>query len=1423
MKKFIFTTLFVLGMLHWRCSNETFIEMLGDKGDAQLGLTFPTSRGFGDSDINEELLYQVRMIIFKSNSVGIETGLPIINKIYMPLATDPIDEITITEIVPAGYLNIYLIGNEQASMNLDAVTNSAMLNARIVDYTSSASTPGGAFVSPPFVMYSAYKTVHISATGIISHPQVITLSGKTTFPIERTASKLTVHLNCDFVNIGNKAIAIDSALIISMPMIPRLVPQEYTGTSYFSTKLLDVSGYLVNKMTGVNVTGFETVTDGFTFYMPEHLINRTDRSHFTYLRLIGHLVLIPSTKLIYRVPLGNGLATNTAAHLLKNFTTVPAADLTVTRNVHYKLSLDIRGLGELSDVEVWAEVAPWKTKWIAGPIDAPYLNVSTVSAKVDNLRSQRIYFWSNRTDSIYVETIGKINNSSGSNFVVNNTFLTVAGHTPWPTNFTYNPATGIGYFDLILNTGSTITPERYLIYLKSGQLRREIEVFVDYKAPLDAANIRMTAYINAMYDFQKQKLEAYTTDGSVPTGYQWQVSTIRNGVYQDITGATSATYEIPVNYINTDWTSVDKSRELFFKCKMANDAGWTEMTDANALGMLFIRTNSPNYHQEVIPGAPVMPYLTMKRGGSLDGGKINVALLNLGQSGLGAWIVDQSITPPVVKHIADKAGTLNDAADLGDFYQWGRVADGHQHVVWSKDPTTRANQIIPTTGYPNGTSGVVNRDDGVYVFKHYGQIDNSVTTHYGIFIANSNGWRNLTGVADLWGNGDTQRNTAPVSFNGASPTWTVNARVNNPCPDGWRVPTNYEFWDMFRGDGSNLPPATSATPILNPFVYNPLTDNNQWELRPAQPASNSCGAVIITNTSGESLIWPATGLRSSGSLMVSPNGGYLWTSICFSATNGSANMISFIAPNQLVMTYQQGTGAAGGMPVRCVKNEPMVCTAVTGVTISSSGSTLVQVNTNAATLSVATTTPSSATTPFSYQWQRSIDNGTTWMDVIGANTNSLVSTALIEGVTKYRVLVSNACTATPVQSNVIDITGYGPEPFDNALKTYVGAFWKWNQRGERLIRIAGAPAYYGAWTATVIVGNSWIVLDDVMTSDPNVGWRAGAIEASVHNGNDATFDTQHPVNSTATTVSGVMDASNSVIYFRIGLTSNAPSSTTPRYGVVLLTFKNHHLSQRIFIRQGESADFAPGQNSGTRWSPYNVGDINDLSTPRKYPNKVVAYPSQAGFFYQWVYDTSGPQYGFHPIYPDIPISPATVIPNWISPNGGNATAASNSAALCPTGSPNFKLPTGGSSTTNDFYLLMQNSKSVWGYYADGYFDRRALIANPFGSGGNNVQGRAVSVNTSNAADPKNEYVAYAGSLIYNATDNKSLFFPSAGSRIGNNGGNLSNQGHWATYWSSTIDNAVAKTVYYWRVYGAGVAQSQGSTIENYGQNVRCVQ
>ncbi|MDR2233857.1 MAG: hypothetical protein LBE56_12165 [Tannerella sp.] len=41
--------------------------------------------------------------------------------------------------------------------------------------------------------------------------------------------------------------------------------------------------------------------------------------------------------------------------------------------------------------------------------------------------------------------------------------------------------------------------------------------------------------------------------------------------------------------------------------------------------------------------------------------------------------------------------------------------------------------------------------------------------------------------------------------------------------------------------------------------------------------------------------------------------------------------------------------------------------------------------------------------------------------------------------------------------------------------------------------------------------------------------------------------------------------------------------------------KNITLNRRICIRQGHEPDFAPGQNADARWSPYNVGNSQNMS------------------------------------------------------------------------------------------------------------------------------------------------------------------------------------------------------------------------------------
>jgi len=434
-------------------------------------------------------------------------------------------------------------------------------------------------------------------------------------------------------------------------------------------------------------------------------------------------------------------------------------------------------------------------------------------------------------------------------------------------------------------------------------------------------NGRVTAYTNVMYDFQHQTLEAYVTSGAAPVGWQWQVSTSRNGSYVNIPGAVSATYTVPANFIHNystlapGITGTPEKDELFFKCVLTDAIGSAAITDANALGIEFVRTTDGS-------GTPLAgygglgtdnPYLTINRARHNGTGSntINIALLNVG-------------------------ATPADGIGLGDFYQWGRVADGHQRTVWSKQnrSATAINDAgAPSPnpiyafminwlglrsgwGTPSTTSDTVARSVALQVYNPNGngQIDPSNTGFYGNFIT-------TTSVTSDWGQGNTPSNNrwgatttnatranAPVSIS----DWAFQG--NSPCPAGWRVPSWFEQWDIYRGNGTDEPDTVDDS-----GAYNEIHPDNQntWRWRSAQ--NNAYGGVIITNSTGGKLFLPAAGYRNftNGTLnnIIGNTVGYYWSSTYNSSTIAWGLEFS----NSRVAAGRYGGPRAYGFTVRCVK------------------------------------------------------------------------------------------------------------------------------------------------------------------------------------------------------------------------------------------------------------------------------------------------------------------------------------------------------------------------------------------------------------------------------------------------------------------------------------------------------------------------
>ncbi|MCL1974116.1 MAG: BACON domain-containing protein [Bacteroidetes bacterium] len=393
-----------------------------------------------------------------------------------------------------------------------------------------------------------------------------------------------------------------------------------------------------------------------------------------------------------------------------------------------------------------------------------------------------------------------------------------------------------------------------------------------------------------------------------------------------------------------------------------------------------------------------------------------------------------------------------------------------------------------------------------------------------------------------------------------------------------------------------------------------------------------------------------------------------------------------------------------------------------------------------------------------------------------------------------------------------------PPSVPAGVTPYVGAFWRANETGERLIRIQNMGAS-GKWSAIVWYfdgRNLWHpeVGDGIVLAaggSPNIG---GDPEAN-----------QLPARSFGY-AEGEFSPSNQEILFRIGLqrpfsafSKNADFTHTfpARYAVVFINYGGNK-NMRIYIRQGEDPDYMtpPNPAPDIRFSPYNLGNVNDVQYVAKYPNRFVAYPTQAGWLYQWGYSaTLAAPLAYHPI------NPLTATPSGWSGNL-SFNPLYSLAQACP---DNYSLPE--HSSTSAGLSVLTGAASSWGYYADGFFDRRSLNSASFGHPAGINPAVAVSVNPANQADVQNIDVAYVGRLFYNAAANyASLFFPAAGYRYQdgatNNVGWLDYAGVTGSYWSSTpVTGSLAIPLEFSSGYVAVPTPPSGAVMEA-GAAVRCV-
>lgn len=298
----------------------------------------------------------------------------------------------------------------------------------------------------------------------------------------------------------------------------------------------------------------------------------------------------------------------------------------------------------------------------------------------------------------------------------------------------------------------------------------------------------------------------------------------------------------------------------------------------------------------------------------------------------------------------------------------------------------------------------------------------------------------------------------------------------------------------------------------------------------------------------------------------------------------------------------------------------------------------------------------------------------------------------------------------------------------NDATPYIGTFHRSQETGERIV------TWYATaeteWTASILSqGNDYseLCIDRMASPDYQTN---SLYSYSPRNPEGAMVGTAE------TSVQG-----KGRVYFRVGWKSTTPQGTN-RHALVRVTYKDGSKFD-IYCRQGEESEGLTDNNTDNPFSVYNLMSDGIL----------VDYPTQGGLLSQWGRPTAWPAIG------------STEAPSKY-PTDVDKTLSLD-VNICP---ETYAYP------DNNTIAVLQTSLSslsiIWGYYADGYFDRR------------NIASHRVEYNSTD--------VASAGVMLYLPQNLHSVFMPTTGYR--NTTGQIIGIGTEAGYWSKINDTDDEKAI-----------------------------
>jgi len=439
-----------------------------------------------------------------------------------------------------------------------------------------------------------------------------------------------------------------------------------------------------------------------------------------------------------------------------------------------------------------------------------------------------------------------------------------------------------------------------------------------------------------------------------------------------------------------------------------------------------------------------------------------------------------------------------------------------------------------------------------------------------------------------------------------------------------------------------------------------------------------------------------------------------------------------------------------------------------------------------------------------------------------ANTYTLSPN--VDPYPRIAVITVKAGTSCPTTKEIVVVQLPQDLLYGRGVTGYVGAYWRWNQTGERVM--------YFRDIATNGVSTPWAASVTWYDSNWNPAGGNGIVFAS-GNSNDPAIHTINPGNAEnyqitngSMSVNGV--TTNGQIIFRMGLqqtfTGYNETTNPARYAKVALVYGTapYEKIQVLFIRQGEGADYMsqdPYYTNLPKWSPYNIGNYVGPNSA----SNLVDFPTKAGFFYQWGYSTTvSTPVAYSPVDP--------VSPTWVA---GTTTPATLYAlgTVCPAG---YTVPTGFPSSqgggdaaaripTSQFATLVAREpvgglyngpwsndvKAIWGNYADGYFDRKQTQFTEYYDWNVISPSNYANLRTYKTV-PTTDQIAYSGLLFYNTNTNASIFFPSGGSRKQDNlsNGVLTLEGIQGIFWGK--DQSGPSSLYPYGYGGSGLIINPGN-------------